>query len=41
MTLTLGLADRAYVMSNGEVIFSGNAASLAGDHELQVRLLGV
>ncbi len=41
VSLALGLADRAYVMSNGEVIFSGDAAALNSDPELQVRLLGV
>ena len=37
----LAMADRAYVLVNGKVAFCGSAASLAGDHALQERLLGI
>jgi len=37
----LAMADRAYVLVNGKVAFSGTAAALAADHALQDRLLGV
>ncbi|OLL28324.1 ABC transporter ATP-binding protein [Burkholderia sp. SRS-W-2-2016] len=37
----LGMADRAYVLVNGQVAFSGAAAELAADTALQDRLLGV
>jgi ABC-type branched-subunit amino acid transport system ATPase component/ABC-type branched-subunit amino acid transport system permease subunit len=39
--LALGLADRAYVLSNGAVEFRGPAAELATDLDLRVKLLGV
>ena len=37
----LAMADRAYVLVNGKVAFSGHAATLAADMALQERLLGV
>jgi ABC-type branched-subunit amino acid transport system ATPase component len=37
----LAMADRAYVLVNGKVAFSGAAATLAADTALQERLLGV
>lgn len=37
----LAMADRAYVLVNGRVAFSGGADELAADHELQERLLGI
>jgi branched-chain amino acid transport system ATP-binding protein len=37
----LPIADRAYVLVNGQVAFEGDAATLEADHELQARLLGV
>jgi len=39
--LVLPLVDRAYVLVNGEVAFDGAAQTLADDHALQARLLGV
>ena len=39
--LALGLADRAYVLSNGIVEYSGPAGELAGNLDLRVKLLGV
>ena len=37
----LPIADRAYVLVNGQVAFAGDAATLETDHDLQARLLGV
>ncbi|KER67892.1 ABC transporter ATP-binding protein [Burkholderia cepacia] len=37
----LGLADRAYVLVNGKVAFSGSARDLADDIPTQQRLLGI
>lgn len=37
----LPLVDRAHVLVNGRTAFDGDAASLAADHALQARLLGV
>ncbi len=37
----LAMADRAYVLVNGRVAFSGGAEELAADHALQERLLGI
>lgn len=37
----LAMADRAFVLVSGKVAFSGSAATLAADHALQERLLGV
>lgn len=37
----LAMADRAYVLVNGRVAFSGAAEVLAADHALQERLLGI
>jgi ABC-type branched-subunit amino acid transport system ATPase component len=39
--LVLHFADRAYVMVNGQIAFSGESAALQEDAELQTRLLGV
>jgi len=39
--LVLPVVDRAYVLVNGRIAFSGDAAVLERDHELQARLLGV
>jgi ABC-type branched-subunit amino acid transport system ATPase component/ABC-type branched-subunit amino acid transport system permease subunit len=37
----LAMADRAYVLVNGRVAYSGDAADLAANQELQERLLGI
>jgi len=37
----LAMADRAYVLVNGKVAFSGDAETLAADVALQERLLGI
>lgn len=39
--LVLPIVDRAYVLVNGQIAFTGDAAILERDHELQARLLGV
>ena len=39
--LALALAERAYVINNGAIAWSGDAAELRGQHDLRVRLLGV
>jgi branched-chain amino acid transport system ATP-binding protein len=39
--LALSLADRAYVISNGEVVFEGSPESLLADQLLGQRLMGV
>jgi branched-chain amino acid transport system ATP-binding protein len=38
--LSLGAADRAYVLDDGKVVYSGTAAALAADHELVQKLAG-
>jgi branched-chain amino acid transport system ATP-binding protein len=38
--LSLGIADRAYVLDDGKVVYSGTAAALAADHELVQKLAG-
>ena len=38
---TLRLADRAYVMENGQIVYEGDANELLEDTELRERLLGV
>ena len=37
----LDVADRAYVLVNGSVVFEGAAAALAADHALQAKYLGI
>lgn len=37
----LSLADRAYILSNGEIVYEGKANELAEDHETQKRHLSV
>lgn len=37
----LPIVDRAYVLVNGQIAFTGDAGALEADHELQARLLGV
>jgi branched-chain amino acid transport system ATP-binding protein len=37
----LPMADRAYVMVNGQIAYEGTARKLAADPETQARLLGV
>lgn len=39
--LALALADRAYVMSNGQIVFEGSPTDLHTDKELSQRLMGV
>jgi branched-chain amino acid transport system ATP-binding protein len=39
--LVLHLAERAYVMVNGQIVFTGASTTLQRDTELQQRLLGV
>jgi branched-chain amino acid transport system ATP-binding protein len=39
--LALGLSDRAYVINNGSIAWTGDARSLQADHALRLRLLGV
>ena len=38
---SLEIANRAYVMENGEVVMSGDAASLIDDPELKKTYLGL
>jgi branched-chain amino acid transport system ATP-binding protein len=38
--LSLSIADRAYILSDGEVVYSGNATDLANDTETVNRLAG-
>ena len=38
--LSLGVADRAYVLDDGKVAYSGTAAALAADHDLVQKLAG-
>ena len=39
--LALALAERAYVINNGAIAWSGDAAMLRGQDDLRRRLLGV
>jgi branched-chain amino acid transport system ATP-binding protein len=39
--LALALAERAYVINNGSIEWSGDAATLRGQDDLRLRLLGV
>ena len=39
--LALALAERAYVMNNGSVAWSGDAGTLRAQDDLRRRLLGV
>jgi ABC-type branched-subunit amino acid transport system ATPase component len=39
--LVLHLAERAYVIVNGQIAFAGESAALQRDINLQQRLLGV
>jgi branched-chain amino acid transport system ATP-binding protein len=39
--LALALADRAYVMSNGQIVFEGSPTDLHNDKNLSQRLMGV
>jgi len=39
--LALALSDRAYVIGNGSIVWSGAARALHADEELRLRLLGV
>ena len=39
--LVLHLAERAFVIVNGQIAFAGESAALQRDVELQQRLLGV
>ena len=41
LEMILQLADRVYVMVNGQIVHQGDTASLRGDEALQRRLLGV
>jgi branched-chain amino acid transport system ATP-binding protein len=38
--LSLGVADRAYILDDGKVVYSGTAAELAANHELVEKLAG-
>jgi ABC-type lipopolysaccharide export system ATPase subunit len=38
---TLPLADRAYIISSGKLVFDGDPDELAADKDLQKRYLGV
>ncbi len=39
--LALALSDRAYVISNGSIVWEGDARALHADQELRLKLLGV
>jgi branched-chain amino acid transport system ATP-binding protein len=39
--ITLGIANRCYVMSNGKIVYEGGSEALLGDEDLQRRLLAV
>jgi branched-chain amino acid transport system ATP-binding protein len=39
--LAIDLADTAYILENGQVVFRGTAAELDGDEDLKRRCLGV
>ena len=39
--LALSLADRAYVISNGQIVFEGAPDALLADEDLGRRLMGV
>ncbi len=41
MAQVLSIVDRAVVLVNGKVAFEGDATTLAEDHALQARLLGL
>jgi branched-chain amino acid transport system ATP-binding protein len=38
--LSLGIADRAYILDDGKVVYSGTAAELSANHELVEKLAG-
>ncbi|MEO8847649.1 MAG: ABC transporter ATP-binding protein [Casimicrobiaceae bacterium] len=38
--LSLGIADRAYILDDGKVVYSGSCAALAADRELVQKLAG-
>ena len=38
--LSLGIADRAYILDDGKVVYSGSAAELAANHDLVEKLAG-
>jgi branched-chain amino acid transport system ATP-binding protein len=38
--LSLGIADRAYILDDGKVVYSGTAAELAANHDLVEKLAG-
>jgi len=38
--LSLGVADRAYILDDGKVVYSGTAADLSANHELVEKLAG-
>jgi branched-chain amino acid transport system ATP-binding protein len=38
--LSLAIADRAYILDDGKVAYSGTAAELAANHELVDKLAG-
>jgi branched-chain amino acid transport system ATP-binding protein len=38
--LSLGVADRAYILDDGKVVYSGTAAELSANHELVEKLAG-
>jgi branched-chain amino acid transport system ATP-binding protein len=38
--LSLAIADRAYILDDGKVVYSGTAAELAANHELVEKLAG-
>jgi branched-chain amino acid transport system ATP-binding protein len=40
-TLALTISQRAYILENGHVVYSGAAAELAGNTELKQRYLGI
>ena len=39
--LALGVADRVYVMSKGQVVYEGTPTALAANEEVKRRYLGV
>ena len=41
LEMALGVADRAYVMSKGRIVFEGTPAELQSDEETLHRYLGV
>jgi branched-chain amino acid transport system ATP-binding protein len=38
--LSLGIADRAYILDDGKVVYAGSCAALAGDRDLVQKLAG-